>query len=55
LTDRKRLASTAADLIRDRYGEEAIMFGQMLGLGDEAPDRIGFRKVEGVEIQGRLT
>jgi DNA polymerase-4 len=53
--DRKRLASTAADAIRDRYGDEAIMFGQMLGLGDEAPDRIGFRKVEGVEIQGRLT
>ncbi|MBI5654862.1 DNA polymerase IV [Candidatus Uhrbacteria bacterium] len=50
-TDRKRLASTAADQIRDRYGDEAIMFGQMLGLGDEAPDRIGFRKVEGVEIQ----
>ncbi|MFA5186100.1 MAG: DNA polymerase IV [Patescibacteria group bacterium] len=49
--DRKRLASTAADKIRDRYGDEAIMFGQMMGLGDEAPDRIGFRKVEGVEIQ----
>ncbi len=48
--DRKRLASTAADKIRDRYGDEAIMFGQMLGLGDEAPDRIGFRKVEGVEF-----
>jgi hypothetical protein len=48
--DRKRQASRAADLIRDRYGDEAIMFGHMLGLGDEAPDRIGFRKVEGVEI-----
>jgi len=41
----------AADTIRDRYGDEAIVFGRMLGLGDEAPDRIGFRKVEGVEIR----
>jgi len=50
-TDRRRQASLAADAIRDRYGDEAIVFGRMLGLGDEAPDRIGFRKVEGVEIR----
>lgn len=48
--DRQRLVSHAADLVRDRYGDEAIVFGNMLGLGDEAPDRIGFRKTEGVDI-----
>lgn len=49
-TDRKRLASDAADLIRDRYGDEAIMFGSMLGADDHAPDRIGFRKVGDLEL-----
>ncbi len=48
--DRRRLASHAVDLIRDRYGDQAICFGDMIRLGDEAPDRIGFRKVEGVEV-----
>ncbi len=52
--ERKRQASQAADFIRDRYGDEAIVFGNMLGLGDEAPDRIGFRKVEGVDVQRSL-
>jgi nucleotidyltransferase/DNA polymerase involved in DNA repair len=48
--DRKKSASSAADLIRDRYGDEAIMFGSMLRAGDHAPDRIGFRKTTGVDI-----
>ncbi len=48
--DRRRLASSAVDAIRDRYGDQAIVFGEMLKLGDEAPDRIGFRKVEGLEL-----
>jgi len=51
---RKRLASHAADLIRDRYGDEAIMFGSMLGAGDHAPDRIGFRKTGDLEIEPRV-
>jgi len=46
--ERQRLVSDAVDLVRDRYGDEAIMLGSMFNLGDEAPDRIGFRKVDGV-------
>jgi DNA polymerase-4 len=43
--------SLAVDFIRDRYGEESIIFASMLGLeGDYAPDRIGFRKTEGVDV-----
>ncbi len=49
--DRQKSVSRAADVIRDRYGDEAIVLGNMLGLGDEAPDRIGFRKVEGLEFR----
>lgn len=41
--------SHAVDAIRDRYGEESIVFASMLGLSkDYAPDRIGFRKTEGI-------
>ncbi len=39
--------SSAIDLVRDRYGDESIMFASMMKLGNEAPDRIGFRKVDG--------
>lgn len=49
--DRRRRCSDAVDLIRDRYGDASIVFGRMAGLGDEAPDRIGFRKTEGVDIR----
>jgi len=42
--------SDAVDVIRDRYGDRSIMFGGMMGLGDEAPDRIGFRKTEGIDV-----
>ena len=48
--DRRRMASQAMDKIRDRYGDNSIVFGQALNLGDEAPDRIGFRKTEGVDV-----
>lgn len=48
--DRRRRASLAADAVRDRYGDASICFGDMIHLGDEAPDRIGFRKTEGVDI-----
>ncbi len=49
LEQKYQSASLAMDKIRDRYGEESIVLGSMLGLsGDYAPDRIGFRKVEGI-------
>ncbi|MBI4139105.1 DNA polymerase IV [Candidatus Uhrbacteria bacterium] len=49
-TERQKSISNAVDLVRDRYGDEAIMLGAMFGSEGEAPDRIGFRKTEGVEI-----
>lgn len=50
--DRRRRMSLAVDAVRDRYGDEAILFGDMIRLeDDEAPDRIGFRKTEGVDVQ----
>lgn len=48
--NRRRAVSSAVDKIRDRYGLNAMMMGGMFGLGDEAPDRIGFRKTEGVDV-----
>lgn len=47
---RRKSLSEAVDAIRDRYGDEAIMFGSMFGAHDHAPDRIGFRKTEGLEV-----
>jgi len=48
--DRRVRASRAVDAIRDRYGDESVVFGRMLNLEGEAPDRIGFRKTEGVDV-----
>jgi DNA polymerase-4 len=48
--ERRRAVSHAMDEIRDRYGLDAVVMGDMMSLGDEAPDRIGFRKTEGVDI-----
>jgi len=49
--ERRQKTSCAVDAIRDRYGEESIVFASMLGLSrDYAPDRIGFRKTEGVDV-----
>lgn len=42
--------SKAMDQICHRYGDEAIRFGSMVNLEDEAPDRIGFRKTVGVDV-----
>jgi len=48
---RRRETSRAVDKIRDRYGDESIVFASMLGLStDYAPDRIGFRKTEGLDL-----
>ncbi len=52
--ERRQAVSKAVDLIRDRYGSESIVFGDMMRLGDEAPDRIGFRKTEGVDIVQKI-
>ncbi|MBD3251118.1 hypothetical protein GF380_01450 [Candidatus Uhrbacteria bacterium] len=47
---RVQRASQALDAIKDRYGDEAIMLGRQFGITvDEAPDRVGFRKTDGVE------
>ncbi len=41
----------ALDTIRNRHGEESIIFASMLGLSsDYAPDRIGFRKTEDLDM-----
>lgn len=45
--------SKSVDLIRDRYGDQSIVFGRMFRLnGEEAPDRIGFRKIVGAGYEG---
>ncbi len=48
--DRKRSVSRAIDQIKDKYGDRSLVVGDMLKLEDEAPDRIGFRKVEGIDV-----
>jgi DNA polymerase-4 len=48
--ERRRAVSSAVDTIRDRYGLNALVLGRMIDVGDEAPDRIGFRKTEGVDL-----
>ncbi len=42
--------SRAADVVRDKYGDRALILGSLFGISqDDAPDRIGFRKIDGVE------
>lgn len=44
-------ASHAADAIKDKHGDQAIMLGRQFGItADEAPDRVGFRKTDGVDV-----
>lgn len=52
---KKTRLTLAMDKVRDKYGNGSIMFGQIAKLTDEAPDRIGFRKVEGVEVPTSLS
>jgi DNA polymerase IV len=40
----RRRVSSALDAVNSRYGEYAIVRGQMLGAENYAPDRIGFRQ-----------
>lgn len=45
LRRRKRL-SDAVDRVRERHGDEAMIFGREFGVAsDDAPDRIGYRKL----------
>ena len=48
--NKRERITTAMDHVRNRYGSEAIVFGPMSKLKGEAPDRIGFRKTDGVEV-----
>jgi DNA polymerase-4 len=45
--ERLAMVSKSLDRIRDRYGESSVVLGRMFQLlsRDEAPDRIGFRKI----------
>lgn len=43
--------SQALDAIRNKCGEQALMSAQQLKAGDHVPDRIGFRKVDGITIR----
>ena len=43
--------SFVTDAINDRHGEHAIVPGSLFGItSEDAPDRIGFRKTEGVDV-----
>jgi hypothetical protein len=49
-TDAVTKLSRASDVVRDKYGDSALILGSLFGISqDDAPDRIGFRKIEGVE------
>lgn len=45
--------SNALDTIRNKYGETSLIPATLLKAKNEAPERIGFRKVEGLEIRAR--
>jgi len=52
ISNNHHLASAAVDDIKDRHGDRAIMLGRQFGVtADDAPDRIGFRKTDGVEVK----
>jgi nucleotidyltransferase/DNA polymerase involved in DNA repair len=54
-SDRRSLISdlsSATDRINDKYGERTIAPGMLFGVTNEdAPDRIGFRKTEGITVE----
>ncbi|HWQ99610.1 MAG TPA: hypothetical protein VN397_02045 [Candidatus Methylomirabilis sp.] len=53
IDNRAAALSAAADLVRDKHGDEALVLGRMFKVGiEEAPDRIGFRKTNGVDVAG---
>ncbi len=51
-TQRRPSLSRAMDAIKDKYGDEALILGHAFGVSrDDAPERIGFRKTDGVEAR----
>ncbi len=50
--NRLRPLTRSVDVIRDRYGSTSIFLGRMMPAiyTDDAPDRIGFRKTDGVTM-----
>ncbi len=51
-TERKQRLTQALDQIQEKYGRGAVIRGQMIGLDQEAPDRIGFHAIEEQERNG---
>ena len=50
--NRTQRLSVAADLVRDKHGDETLVLGRMFrALAEDAPDRIGFRKTNGISVQ----
>ncbi|MFA5188345.1 MAG: DNA polymerase IV [Patescibacteria group bacterium] len=47
--------SIALDRINDKFGEYTVFCGRMWGLGDQAHDRIGFRKSVAMQDKPELT
>lgn len=43
-TQKNKNLTLALDKINDKFGEYTVFPGQMWGLGEQAPDRVGFRK-----------
>jgi DNA polymerase-4 len=50
---RPKKIAKAMDQINDKFGEYAIIYGSMYGLGQQAKERIGFRKSEEVKFADR--
>lgn len=49
--ERLKLLSKTADEVRDKYGDMSLFLGRLWGVTvDDAPDRIGFRKTNGVDV-----
>jgi DNA polymerase-4 len=41
---KKQNINRALDAVNDRYGEYTVIYGQMWGINESAPDRVGFRQ-----------
>ena len=49
--ERFKLLSKALDKVRDKYGDSSLFLGRLWGVTvDDAPDRIGFRKTNGIDV-----
>jgi DNA polymerase-4 len=51
VASRQQALSHVADLVRDKHGDASLFLGKLWGVTvDDAPDRIGFRKTNGVDV-----